>query len=112
MAEYVRRKRPPASHPYWARLYDRAHPPHLVTPIAIPTVFGLALGLYGGLHPEHAPEAAVRLAAGIATGGAVALFIVTVPIFWLDHTLQNQGQSRWANAIMSGTMVAAILFVS
>src|SRR5262245_17610826 len=111
MAEYVRRKRPPASHPYWARLHDRAHPPKLVTPIAVPTIFGLALGLYGGLNSSYSAEEAARLAAAVAASGAAGLFVVTVPIFWLDHTRPGQGQARWANALLAGTAVSAVLFV-
>ena len=112
MAEYVRRKRPPATHPYWARLYDRAHPPRLVTPIAVPAVLGVAVGLYAGLQPAYSADAAARLAAAVATGGAVAVFIVTVPILWMDHTIQPQGQARWANALLGGTVVAAVLFLT
>jgi hypothetical protein len=111
MAEYVRRKRPPASHPYWARLYDRAHPPQVAAPVAVPTIFGLALGLYGGCHPPYSADEAARLAAGVAAGGGVALFVVTVPIFWMDHTRHAQGQSRWAGALLAGAAVGAVLFV-
>ena len=70
MAEYVRRRRPPASHPYWARLHDRAHPPAVVAPIVIPAGLGLALGLYGGLRAPFSTTDAVKLAATVPPLGA------------------------------------------
>lgn len=45
MAEYVRRKRPPASHPYWARLHDRTHPPSCKWALAC---FGFFATIVGG----------------------------------------------------------------
>ena len=48
MAEYVRRKRPPATHPYWARLHDRTHPPSGKWAMLVLGLVGLLMGIFSG----------------------------------------------------------------
>jgi MFS family permease len=110
MAEYVRRKRPPANHPYWARLHDRAHPPRLVAPIAILGGVGALLGLYGGLMEPMPAARAVKMAATVAAGLAGALFVTSVPVLLFDASRQMPRQERWPTAILSGLAVAIVLF--
>src|SRR5262245_42384104 len=93
MAEYVRRKRPPASHPYWARLHDRAHPPKLVTPIAVPAVCGVFFGFVGGLQPAFSAAEAARLSAAVAGILAGAAFVLSATILWAE---QSSRLPRWA----------------
>lgn len=111
MAEYVRRRRPPASHPYWARLHDRAHPPQLVLPIAIPTGAGLLVGLYAGLQPEFHGKEAVKVSAQVAIAFAAAVFGVAVLILWIDGVRQTPRPSLWTAALFGGLGVAAAAFL-
>ena len=111
MAEYVRRRRPPASHPYWARLHDRAHPPRLVLPIATAAGVGLAVGLYAGLQPEFQGKEAVRLSAQVAFGLAAAVFGVAVLTLWIDGTRQTPRPSLWTAAVVGGLGVAVAAFL-
>ena len=111
MAEYVRRKRPPASHPYWARLYDRAHPPQIVLPVVIPAAVGLGIGLLGGLQPDFSLADAVRLsaaAAGVTTG---AVYVLAVLAFWMDGRPQLPGARRWTVSVLTGLPVAVVVFL-
>src|SRR5215216_5605977 len=110
MAEYVRRKRPPASHPYWARLHDRAHPPPLVTPIAVLGGVGALLGLYGGLMEPMPTARAMKVATSLAAGLAGVLFVVSVPVLLFDASRQTPRQERWPTAVLSGLAVAVVLF--
>jgi hypothetical protein len=110
MAEYVRRKRPPASHPYWARLHDRAHPPPLVTPIAVLGGIGAVLGLSGGLMDPMPTVRAIKVAATLAAGLAAVLFVASVPILLFDGSRRMARQERWPTAVLSGLAVAVILF--
>jgi hypothetical protein len=110
MAEYVRRKRPPASHPYWARLHDRAHPPQVVLPIVIPASVGLGLGLYGGLRPSYSMGEAALLAVEVAGGSAGALFVFAVLFLRLDASRQTPRRQQWAAALLGAVFMSAILF--
>jgi MFS family permease len=110
MAEYVRRKRPPASHPYWARLHDRAHPPQVVLSIVIPTSFGLGVGLYGGLHPEYSSAEAAGLALEVAGASAGGLFVLAVLILRLDASRHTPRRERWTAAVVGAFAVSAGLF--
>lgn len=112
MAEYVRRRRPPASHPYWARLHDRAHPPQLVQPIAVPAAVGLGVGLYAGLQPEFTAADAVKLAAEVAGGVAAAVFGLAVLILSLDAARQTPRPPWWTTAFLAGIGVAVATFVA
>jgi hypothetical protein len=110
MAEYVRRKRPPATHPYWARLHDRAHPPQLVTPIAVPTFIGLALGLCGGLQPPFSATEAARLSATVATVVAAAVFVLALAILWVDQAGQLPRRVRGTMAVLTGVCWSLFAF--
>jgi hypothetical protein len=112
MAEYVRRKRPPASHPYWARLHDRAHPPQVVLPVVIPASVGLGLGLYGGLRPSYSVGEAARLAVAVAGASSAGLFILAVLVLWLDGSRHTPRRERWAGALLGAVFMSAILFVA
>jgi len=112
MAEYVRRKRPPASHPYWARLYDRAHPPPVVVPVATPAAVGLVLGLSAGLHEPFTSGDAARVAVEVAGGSAAVLFVVGVLVMRLDASRQTPRRERWAGALIGGLGVAAAMFAT
>src|SRR5262249_50331783 len=110
MAEYVRRKRPPATHPYWARLYDRAHPPPVVLPVAIPASAGLVLGLSAGLHDPFPSGDAARVAVEVAGGSAGVLFFVAVLVLRLDASRQARQREQWAGALVSGIGVSVAMF--
>jgi hypothetical protein len=110
MAEYVRRKRPPATHPYWARLHDRAHPPQLVTPVAAFATVGLLLGFGAGFQPAFSGAEAARLAATVAAIAAVAVFALAVAILWVDHSGQLPRRTRGAVAVVSGMGFSLVLF--
>jgi len=110
MAEYVRRKRPPASHPYWARLHDRAHPPQVVLPVVIPASVGLGLGLYGGLRPSYSVAEAARLAVAVAGASSAGLFVLAVLVLWLDGSRHTPRRERWGAALIGGVAVSAALF--
>jgi MFS family permease len=112
MAEYVRRKRPPASHPYWARLYDRAHPPPVVLPVAIPASAGLVVGLSAGLHDSFSSGDAARVALEVAGGSAGALFVVGVLVLRLDASRQTRQRERWAGALVSGLGASVAMFAA
>jgi hypothetical protein len=111
MAEYVRRRRPPASHPYWARLHDRAHPPPVIAPVVIPTGIGLALGLYGGLRPTFSTTDAVKLAATVAGGLAAIIFVLSLPLLLYDASRQAPRRERWVMSVLGAMAVAAVLFM-
>lgn len=111
MAEYVRRKRPPASHPYWARLHDRAHPPRVAVPIGLPAVVGLGLGLVGGLRPEFTSAEAGSSAATVATGTTAVLFVVVVAVLRFDASRQTTPRERWVGAVLSGLAVSVGLYL-
>lgn len=110
MAEYVRRKRPPASHPYWARLYDRAHPPPVVLPVVIPASAGLLVGLGAGLHEPFSSADAARVAVEVAGTSAGVLFAVGVLVIRLDTTRPAARRERWAEAVIGGLGVGAAMF--
>jgi hypothetical protein len=110
MAEYVRRKRPPASHPYWARLYDRAHPPPVVLPVAIPASAGLLVGLGAGLREPFSSADAARVAVEVAGSSAGILFVVGVLFIRLDTARHAARRERWAEALIGGVGVAAAMF--
>lgn len=112
MAEYVRRRRPPADHPYWHRLHDRAHPPPFWMPILIPAIIGLASGAYGGLNEAITIADATKFAAIIAVGiGGVAFAIMSVVMF-VDATRQFERRQRWPIAIIGGTVICFAVFVA
>lgn len=111
MAEYVRRRRPPASHPYWARLHDRAHPPALAVPIAVPAGMGLLLGLYGGLKPSFTMSEAVRMAATVSGAMAGVTFVTSLPLLLYDASRQVPRRERWAASAIGAFAVAAVLFM-
>jgi hypothetical protein len=110
MAEYVRRKRPPASHPYWARLYDRAHPPPVVLPVLIPASAGLLVGLGAGLHEPFTSADAARVAVEVAGSSASVLFVLGVLVIRLDTSRHAARRERWAEALIGGLGVAAAMF--
>lgn len=110
MAEYVRRKRPPASHPYWARLYDRAHPPQVLVPVAIAASAGMLVGLGAGVREPFTSGDAARVAAEVAGGSAGVLFVVAVLVIRLDASRPAARRERWAEALIGGVGVAAAMF--
>lgn len=112
MAEYVRRKRPPASHPYWERLRDRAHPPPVVAPVAFLGGIGMFLGLYGGLMEPMEYVRAAKTASAVAGAASVVLFATSVPILLFDASRQMPRRERWPAALVSGLAVAVIMFLT
>jgi membrane-bound metal-dependent hydrolase YbcI (DUF457 family) len=110
MAEYVRRKRPPANHPYWARLHERAHPPSVVTPVVVLGGIGMFLGLYGGLMEPMPYAKAVKTAATVAAGAAGVLFVTSVPVLLFDASRHMPRHERWPAALLSGLAAAVVLF--
>jgi len=111
MAEYVRRKRPPATHPYWARLYDRAHPPGGVVPVAVAAVLGLFLGLYCGLRPSYPLREAPRDAVIIAVLFAVFAFVLLTPILWIGAgRYPSRRQPRMA-VLFFAVVITIVIFV-
>ncbi len=111
MAEYVRRRKPPPSHPYWARLHDRAHPPPLFGPIVTATIIGLGMGLYSGMRPTFAMSEAVRVAGFAAAGVAGAAFFIGASVLAVDASRQMSRHERWAAAAVGGTVTAAVVFI-
>jgi tetrahydromethanopterin S-methyltransferase subunit C len=111
MAEYVRRKRPPANHPYWARLHQRAHPPSLAPYFGIPAGIGLVLGLVGGAVGEFTYNQAERTV--IAASGAMAglVFLVAILCLHLDTNAQLPRRVRWRGAMLASSGCAAGTFV-
>jgi hypothetical protein len=110
MAEYVRRRRPPADHPYWDRLHDRAHPPRIWRPLLVPIVIGLASGLFGGLKAPFSIADATKLAALIAGAIGGLTFIVMTIAMLIDATRQLDRRQRWPLAIMGGTLTCMAMF--
>lgn len=112
MAEYVRRRRPPASHPYWERLNDRAHPPRLFLRIAIPSLIGLLLGLYGGLRSPFSINDAVHLAATSAAIVSTLAFALCLPRLLIGDTRHLPHGERWPITLALGLMFTAICFAA
>ena len=112
MAEYVRRKRPPASHPYWARLYDRAHPPRGVVPVVVPAVFGLLFGLYAGLRPNYTLKEAFGDALAIASLFAGFAFVLSSPILYIDAMRYASPRRRWVAVLFYGAAIAIGVFIA
>jgi hypothetical protein len=110
MAEYVRRKRPPATHPYWARLYDRAHPPQVVLPVAIPASAGLLVGLSAGIRDPFTCTEAAQVASEVAGGSAAVLFVVVVLVLRLDASRQMPRREQWAAALVGSVGISAAMF--
>ncbi|HKB04469.1 MAG TPA: hypothetical protein VKD90_19760 [Gemmataceae bacterium] len=110
MAEYVRRKRPPANHPYWVRLHERAHPPSLIPYFGIPAGLGLVFGLVGGTVGEFTYNQAERTV--IAASGAMSglVFLVAILSLVLDRTLQFPRRQR-LGALLGISGCAAGTFV-
>ena len=111
MAEYVRRRRPPASHPYWDRLHDRAHPPAVLTPIIAPACLGLAIGLIGGLRSSFSIGDAFKLATTSAGVCAAIMFAIMAPILVVESARQGNRQERWTAALVGATLIGVIVFV-
>jgi hypothetical protein len=111
MAEYVRRKRPPANHPYWVRLHQRAHPPSLAPYFGFPAGVGLVLGLVGGTVGEFTYNQGERTV--IATSGALAglAFLMAILSFYLDANSQFPRRERWFGAVLASSGCAAGAFV-
>ena len=111
MAEYVRRKRPPADHPYWAWLQDRARPPRPLPPVAVPATIGLFIGLWAGLSPTYTFAEAARTAVtlGGMAGGSVAL--LALPFLWFNTWHSTSRRERWIWVLLTGATVAACVFV-
>jgi hypothetical protein len=112
MAEYVRRRRPPASHPYWDRLHDRAHPPSLILPIVGPAAVGLFLGIYGGLRPSLTAADAIRFATIVAGLFANVMFVIVVPLLFLESGRQINRQERWSAVIFGAIAISVAAFVA
>lgn len=82
MAEYVRRKRPPANHPHWARLHDLTHPPPVRSTVTCLGLGGLLAGAYCGTQDSmtftsamrQASECSLYLSGFFAVGG----FLTTI----------------------------------
>jgi hypothetical protein len=114
MAEYVRRRRPPANHPYWQHLHDRAHPPWIVIPVGIPTFIGLGIGLYAGLRPSLTMAEVIRaVGVGAAGLGATSGVIVTASQV-IDAIRQPSRRNQWAATVIAGIRglcVGVVLFV-
>jgi hypothetical protein len=111
MAEYVRRKRPPANHPYWVRLHQRANPPSLAGFFGIPAGLGLVLGLVGGAVGEFTYNQAERTV--IAASGAMAglVFLVAILCLYLETNAQFPRQRRWLGAVVASSGCAAGTFL-
>lgn len=111
MAEYVRRKRPPADHPYWAHRRDRAHPPPAVWPVAVPAAVGLGLGLVAGLNDPMSAGAALE-AAGIAALAVAATAVVNcVGSFLFCVVTGARRGGTAANDLAGGLVVGFCAFV-
>src|SRR5262249_11950183 len=106
MAEYVRRKRPPASHPYWARLHDRAHPPSALLPVAVPGVIGILIGYYGGSRPPYPLSSAVLDACKYAAMFAGVIFVIGGLVTFHDSSRHTPLRERLAASLGSGVLVA------
>ena len=111
MAEYVRRKRPPADHPFWTHLNDRAHPPSVVWPVVLPTAFGLVVGLAAGLTDRLPVGQALETAAVIA--GTLAGTLATccaVPLLFNAVVRPRYGE-HWLNAALAFLCIGLFGFV-
>jgi len=82
MAEYVRRKRPPATHPYWARLHDRTHPPSGKWAMLGLGLLGLLIGLVSGGRAAWTLYDAAKVASDVGVWVA-AIRAVFVAVFEL-----------------------------
>lgn len=107
MAEYVRRRRPPASHPYWQHLHDRAHPPPLITPILVPGTLGGALGLWAGQSPECSLSATLRSAIEIV--GLLAFVLGAV--FGTRLAIDRESRRFWQRSkdILSAVLTFSVV---
>jgi hypothetical protein len=103
MAEYVRRRRPPANHPYWAHLHDRAHPPWVLPLIAVPASVGLGIGLCAGVRPPFTMSEAVKSVVVAATGVAAASALLTIVSRSYDAVRQPSRREQWTGAALAGT---------
>jgi hypothetical protein len=110
MAEYVRRRRPPANHPYWERLHDRANPPSIVGPIALLAAIGLCIGLYGGLRSPISVGGAVKTATTVSWAFAMCTFALALPLLLYDASRQTPRRQRWAGAAIGAVGVAMGIF--
>jgi hypothetical protein len=111
MAEYVRRKRPPASHPYWARLHDRAHPPSLLLPVAVPGVIGILIGYYGGSRPPYPLSSAVLDACKYAAMFAGVIFALGGLVAFHDSSRHTPLRERLATGLISGLLVGLVVYI-
>jgi hypothetical protein len=111
MAEYVRRKRPPANHPYWVRLHQRAHPPSLAPYFGIPAGIFLVLGLVGGAVGEFTYNQAERTVIGASGAMAGLVFLVAILCLYLDTNAQLPRRVRWRGAVLASSGCAAGTFV-
>jgi len=115
MAEYVRRRRPPANHPYWGRLSDRANPPAVLRPIAVPTFIGLALGLYAGLSEKFTFAACLHWASLAASTLGGLAFAIGALVVVKHSSRQFRGQQLGlvvlAVAVLAGLFTIMIGWV-
>src|SRR5262245_4737177 len=111
MAEYVRRKRPPADHPYWAHRRDRAHPPSIVWPVVLPAAAGVGVGLAAGLNDPVPARDAVETAAvtaGMLAGSLAACCLVPL----LFNAIYHSGHAdHWMNAALGVLFVGLFGFL-
>lgn len=110
MAEYVRRKRPPASHPYWARLHDRAHPPSVLLPVVVPAVIGVLIGQYGGSRPPYTLSSAILDACKYALVSAGVLFVIGTLVSFHDASRHSPIRERIFTSLGSGLLVGVVVF--
>ena len=110
MAEYVRRKRPPADHPFWAHLSERANPPSVVWPVVVPTAVGLLIGLVAGLNDPVSLRQAVEIAGVIATALAGLLAVgIGVPVIVL---IVRRSHASWTTVPTAFLAIAFIGFLA
>jgi hypothetical protein len=108
MAEYVRRKRPPASHSYWARLHDLTHPPAMRSTFTCLGLGGLVAGAYCGTQESmtfasamrQANECSLYLAGFFAIGG----FFTTIS--------DRRPGWRWSTLGAAFLMAAAVFVIA
>jgi hypothetical protein len=108
MAEYVRRKRPPATHPYWARLHDRANPPGVVGPVAVPGGLAGLLGLYAGLNKSLPAAEALEIAVVVAGGIAAVVSVTSLPIFAFGAVRYMTPRERWPTATIEAAVAGVV----
>jgi hypothetical protein len=99
MAEYVRRKRPPADHPFWTHLNDRAHPPSVVWPVVLPTVVGLGLGLVAGFNDRLSFRQALQTAGVISATLAATLAVCCALPLLFNAILRPRSGDQWSQAL-------------